>query len=157
MRFSALQPSGPEEQLLDLDLLPPSIINHSHYTITSDELKKLNAQGTAQIFDVRTPEEVQNGKISNAINIPITEFEDAFKMDPETFAKIFKVDKPKLDDNIVVHCQSGRRGARAADIASSLGYKHVQNLVGGYKEWSQKEGKLSTDVCHFGHGLPNSN
>ncbi|XP_063295795.1 thiosulfate:glutathione sulfurtransferase-like, partial [Pelobates fuscus] len=110
-------------------------------TITCDELKNLNPNGIVQLYDVRTPEEVQKGKISNAINIPVTEFEDAFKMDPETFAKKFKINKPKLDDNIIVYCLSGRRGTRATEIASSLGYKHVRNLIGGYTAWSEKEGK----------------
>uniref|UniRef100_A0A8C5R834 Rhodanese domain-containing protein n=1 Tax=Leptobrachium leishanense TaxID=445787 RepID=A0A8C5R834_9ANUR len=117
--------------------------------ITYGELNKQIADGPVQIFDVRTPEEVEKGKIPDAVNIPVTAFQEAFKMDPETFAKTFKVNKPKLDDNFVVHCYMGKRGAQAADIATGMGYAHVRNLLGGYKEWAEKEGIPSEGVGHF--------
>ncbi|XP_015263846.1 PREDICTED: thiosulfate sulfurtransferase/rhodanese-like domain-containing protein 1 [Gekko japonicus] len=110
--------------------------------ISYEDVKKLVAEGEAQIFDVRSPEEVANGKIANAVNIPVAEVEEAFKMDPETFKMKYGVNKPRLDDeNLVFHCQMGKRGARAAEIAVALGYARARNYAGGYKEWSEKEGK----------------
>ncbi|XP_030042986.1 thiosulfate:glutathione sulfurtransferase isoform X2 [Microcaecilia unicolor] len=68
--------------------------------------------------------------------------EAALKMDPETFQKTYLVQKPKPEDeNIIFHCQIGKRGARAAETAVTLGYTKVCNYAGGYKEWSEKEGK----------------
>ncbi|XP_075704023.1 thiosulfate:glutathione sulfurtransferase-like [Rhinoderma darwinii] len=109
--------------------------------VSYQDLKKLISHGTPQILDVRTPEEVSGGKIPSAVNIPVTDIEDALKMDPDAFKQKYTVEKPKLDDkNLVFHCQMGRRGQRATEIAHSLGYKHAQNYLGGYKEWSEKEG-----------------
>nr|XP_056709799.1 thiosulfate:glutathione sulfurtransferase [Euleptes europaea] len=110
--------------------------------ISYEDIKKLVAKGEARIFDVRSPEEVANGKIANSVNIPVVEVEEAFKMDPETFKMKYGVNKPPLDDeNVVFHCQIGKRGARATEIAVALGYAKARNYAGGYKEWSEKEGK----------------
>ncbi|XP_030042984.1 thiosulfate:glutathione sulfurtransferase isoform X1 [Microcaecilia unicolor] len=111
-------------------------------TISYEDLKKLTASGKGRIFDVRSPEEVAQGKIPNSINIPVDKVEAALKMDPETFQKTYLVQKPKPEDeNIIFHCQIGKRGARAAETAVTLGYTKVCNYAGGYKEWSEKEGK----------------
>ncbi|KAJ1080841.1 hypothetical protein NDU88_001030 [Pleurodeles waltl] len=107
--------------------------------ISYEDLKKVT--GKVPIFDVRSPEEVSNGKIPSTVNIPVDEIEQALKMDPESFKKKYTVNKPKPEDNIIVHCQMGRRGARAAEIAMAQGYAKVQNYAGGYKEWSDKGGK----------------
>ncbi|KAM4690245.1 thiosulfate:glutathione sulfurtransferase [Rhinophrynus dorsalis] len=110
--------------------------------ITYEEVKQLSVSGKGTIIDVRNPEEVRGGKIPNSVNIPVAEFEKALKMDPETFRRTYNMDKPQLSDkNIVVHCQMGRRGASAAEIAAALGYIHVRNYAGAYQEWSMKEGK----------------
>ncbi|XP_072284482.1 thiosulfate:glutathione sulfurtransferase [Pyxicephalus adspersus] len=110
--------------------------------ITYDELKQLISSGCVQIFDVRNPEEVQNGKIPNSINIPVSELEDALKMDPAAFKQKFKAEKPKLDDsNVIFHCQLGRRGQRATEMAIAEGYKNARNYLGAYSEWAAKEGR----------------
>ncbi|XP_069806366.1 thiosulfate:glutathione sulfurtransferase isoform X2 [Dendropsophus ebraccatus] len=109
--------------------------------VSYDDLKKLITSGNVQIFDVRTPEEVSNGKIPGAVNIPVTEVEEALKMDPEAFRQKYQVAKPQpADNNLVFHCQLGRRGQKATEIAHSQGYKHARNYAGAYREWSEKEG-----------------
>ncbi|XP_078525582.1 thiosulfate:glutathione sulfurtransferase [Lissotriton helveticus] len=107
--------------------------------ISYEDLKKVT--GKVPIFDVRSPEEVSNGKIPSSVNIPVDEIDQALKMDPEDFKKKYAVNKPTPGDDIVVHCQMGRRGARAAEIAMAQGFSKVQNYAGGYKEWSEKGGK----------------
>ncbi|KAM3910195.1 thiosulfate:glutathione sulfurtransferase [Leptodactylus fuscus] len=110
--------------------------------ISYDEVKKLISSGNFQIFDVRTPEEVSAGKISSSVHIPVTDVEEALKLDPVAFKQTYNVEKPRPDDqNLVFHCQMGRRGQRATEIAQGLGYKHARNYAGGYKEWSEKEQK----------------
>ncbi|XP_077182551.1 thiosulfate:glutathione sulfurtransferase isoform X2 [Paroedura picta] len=135
----------------------------SSKVISYEEVKKLVAEGAAQIFDVRSPEEVAKGKIASAVHIPerccperrgkpaasvvlkkrkVAEVEEAFKMDLETFKMKYGVNKPQPDDdNLVFHCQIGKRGARATEIAVTLGYAKARNYAGGYREWSEKEGK----------------
>ncbi|XP_041429809.1 putative thiosulfate sulfurtransferase, mitochondrial [Xenopus laevis] len=90
---------------------------------TYEEIKKLSQSGTGYIIDVRNPEEVQRGKIPNSINIPVSQFEAALRMDPGTFQKTFHVVKPKpSEENIIIHCFSGKRGAQATAIATALGF-----------------------------------
>ncbi|XP_059574840.1 thiosulfate:glutathione sulfurtransferase isoform X2 [Alligator mississippiensis] len=100
--------------------------------ISYEDMKALVAGGGAHIFDVRSPEEVANGHIANSINIPVTEIEEALKMDPETFKMKYAVDKPQVDEkNLIFHCQMGRRGALAAEIAKTLGYTNSEPV----KKW----------------------
>ncbi|KAM4014350.1 thiosulfate:glutathione sulfurtransferase isoform 3-T3 [Anomaloglossus baeobatrachus] len=78
--------------------------------ISYDEVKKLISSGQGRIIDVRTAEEVSNGKIPGATNIPVTQVEDALKMDLETFKWKYHVEKPQLEDhNLVFYCQLGKR------------------------------------------------
>ncbi|XP_073464987.1 thiosulfate:glutathione sulfurtransferase isoform X2 [Aquarana catesbeiana] len=110
--------------------------------ITYEDLKKLINSGSVQIFDVRNPEELQNGRIPNSVNIPVTEVEAALQMDAASFKQKYKVEKPKLeDDNLIFHCQLGKRGQRATDIAVSQGYTKARNYLGAHKEWAEKEGR----------------
>ncbi|XP_064424526.1 thiosulfate:glutathione sulfurtransferase isoform X2 [Latimeria chalumnae] len=110
--------------------------------ISYEELKQLLGSRNIHLFDVRSPEEVGRGKILDSVNIPVDEVEMALKMDPEAFRKKYKVEKPtQQDTNIVFHCQMGMRGAQALTTAQSLGYSRARHFSGGYKEWSDKEGK----------------
>ncbi|XP_067425722.1 thiosulfate:glutathione sulfurtransferase isoform X2 [Emydura macquarii macquarii] len=110
--------------------------------ISHKDMKALVASGKARIIDVRLPEEVAIGRIASSVNIPVAEIEEALKMDPESFKTKYGVDKPRKDDeNLIFHCQMGRRGAQATEIAMILGYAKARNYAGGYKEWSEKEGK----------------
>ncbi|XP_074837154.1 thiosulfate:glutathione sulfurtransferase [Carettochelys insculpta] len=112
------------------------------HVIAYKDMKALVASGKAHIVDVRLPEEVANGRIANSVNVPVAEVEEALKMDPKTFKMKYGVDKPQMgDENLIFHCQMGRRGAQATEIALALGYAKARNYAGGYKEWSEKEGK----------------
>uniref|UniRef100_A0A803K4K5 Thiosulfate sulfurtransferase (rhodanese)-like domain containing 1 n=1 Tax=Xenopus tropicalis TaxID=8364 RepID=A0A803K4K5_XENTR len=91
-----------------------------------EDVRQLSESGTGYIFDVRNPEELKGGKIPNSINIPVSQFEAALRMDPESFQKTFHVEKPKpSEENIIMHCMMGKRGAQATAIAASLGYSHT--------------------------------
>ncbi|XP_059574837.1 junctional adhesion molecule A-like isoform X1 [Alligator mississippiensis] len=100
--------------------------------ISYEDMKALVASGGARIFDVRSPEEVANGHIANSINIPVTEIEEALKMDPETFKMKYAVDKPQVDEkNFIFLCKAGRRSAFAVEIAKTLGYTNSEPV----KKW----------------------
>ncbi|CAI9611595.1 unnamed protein product [Staurois parvus] len=110
--------------------------------ISYDDLKKLINSGSVQIYDVRNPEELQIGRIPTAVNIPVAEVEGALQMDAVAFKQKYNVEKPKPeDDNLIFHCQLGRRGERATNIAIGLGFKKARNYLGAYKEWAEKEGR----------------
>lgn len=73
------------------------------------------------IIDVREAEEVQAGKIPNAMHIPLGLVE--FKMQ----------DLDKSKEYIMV-CRSGGRSSKAAMLLEDHGFK-VVNMTGGMLEW----------------------
>jgi thioredoxin 1 len=91
------------------------------FTANDFEAKYKSTQG-AILLDVRTLEEVANGKIANAQNII---YDDAF------------ADKLSGLENkpIFVYCGSGIRSAKAAAILREKGYDNVFELEGGLKAW----------------------
>ncbi|XP_041700288.1 thiosulfate:glutathione sulfurtransferase-like [Coregonus clupeaformis] len=94
------------------------------------------------VVDVRTKEEVDRGHIPGSIHIPVDTVESALALDPTEFQAKYGVPKPPLDTpELVFHCQMGRRGGVATDKARGLGFQKDVNYAGGYKEWSEKEGK----------------
>lgn len=96
-------------------------------TVSPQEFQKLMNEKNTIVLDVRTPEEVSEGKIPNSINIDF--YSDTFEQE------LSKLDKSKT---ILVYCRSGRRGASTAEILTKKGYK-VINLEGGISNW-QSEG-----------------
>ncbi len=106
--------------------------NHS-YVLTVHELmggmeKAANpAQKGFFLVDVRTPEEHFSGFIRGTDrNIDFREIQFRHQ---EIGAK--------LDDHIVVYCQSGQRSNIAAETLADLGYKHVYNVAGSMNAWQQ--------------------
>lgn len=79
----------------------------------------------AQVLDVRTPEEWNEGIIAGATmaNIYDSDFE----------AKLAKLDKAKP---VAVYCKSGGRSGQAMAKMSELGFKEVYNLKGGIGAWN---------------------
>ena len=80
------------------------------------------------ILDVRTPQEYQEGHISNAINIPVQILGQ----------QLDKLNNFK-DKKILVYCRSGHRSAIASQILDRAGFKNVYNLKGGIFEWKASE------------------
>ena len=84
----------------------------------------LTQDQTAQLVDVRTPEEFAEGHIGGAINIDWKA--DGFA---EKAAATIAMDRP-----VMVYCRSGRRSAEAAAVLDGLGYK-TYNMKGGILAW----------------------
>ena len=78
------------------------------------------------ILDVRTPGEIAEGKIENALEIDILEpgFED----------KIKALDK---DKTYLVYCKAGGRSAKACNLMLEQEFPNLYNLEGGYTAWSK--------------------
>ncbi|MHA6259931.1 rhodanese-like domain-containing protein [Sporosarcina sp. CAU 1771] len=90
--------------------------------ITPKEVEmKLTENQTIQLIDVREVDEVQTGKIKEAIHIPLGLLE-------------FKVQDLDKDVEYTMVCQSGGRSGRATQYLESQGYK-VVNMVGGMNDW----------------------
>ena len=94
-------------------------------TITSNELiEKLAAGENISVIDVRTPEEVQEGKIIGATNINIFDADFADRID--------EFDKSKT---YAMVCRSGARSGQACMQMDSMGFENISNVEGGMMAW----------------------
>ena len=90
------------------------------------ELKqKMDRGDDFVLIDVREPHEYQICQIPGAKLIPLGEF-------PR------RVHEFNPDGDIVIHCRSGVRSAKACAVLRQNGFKHVRNVVGGILAWSDK-------------------
>ena len=89
-----------------------------------DFFEKSKSTPSAQIIDVRTPDEYSKGHLTNAKNIDWNgdDFND----------KLNAIDKSKP---VFVYCLSGGRSSSAASAMRSSGFKEVYELNGGIMKW----------------------
>lgn len=98
-------------------------------TITAEELKANIEKGYDGILlDVRTPKEVANGVLPNAV---VIDFQDA-----EFKSELAKLDKSKP---YIVYCHAGGRSAKTKSMMLEMGFTTVTDYAGGFSEWSQKQ------------------
>ena len=76
------------------------------------------------ILDVRTPGEIKDGKLPNAIEI------DYRNSNFDT--EIDKLDKTK---SYLVYCKSGGRSMSACKKMNAAGFTDLTNMKGGYSAW----------------------
>ncbi|XP_008394557.1 thiosulfate sulfurtransferase/rhodanese-like domain-containing protein 1 [Poecilia reticulata] len=109
--------------------------------VTPSQLKAMLSNRSVQLFDVRNPDEYQDGHIPQAINLPLNIVEESLKLPPESFKQKFEVKAPgKDDDNIVFNCRTGVRSGEALGIARQMGFHRARHLKGGYVAWVEQEG-----------------
>ena len=86
---------------------------------------KIDRGDKFQLIDVREPHEWQIGHIPQAKLIPLGELPKRLN---------------ELDSavEIVAHCKSGVRSAKACNILRQAGFKNVSNMTGGILAWSDK-------------------
>jgi len=93
--------------------------------ITVKELKaRIDAGQNVQLIDVREPYEYQIAQIGGKL-IPQNDV-------PNRLAEIDR------DREVVVHCRSGARSQRIAELLVQAGYPKVVNLAGGILAWSDE-------------------
>jgi adenylyltransferase/sulfurtransferase len=94
--------------------------------INVTELKqKMDRGDKFVLIDVREPHEYQICKIPGSVLIPLGQVQQRLgELDPEA--------------DIVIHCKSGMRSAKACGILRQAGFQHVRNVVGGILAWSEK-------------------
>ena len=94
--------------------------NSQPYSINFNEYLELSKKNKFQLIDVRTSDEFNINRLTNAINI---DFGDSI------FLRRFK--KFNKEDNILLYCRSGRRSLLGAEILVKNGYKNIYDLKGG--------------------------
>lgn len=94
--------------------------------ITPVELKQLMDSGRAPVLiDVREPHEFQICRIPGSTLIPLGDVP----------ARMNELDSA---DDIVVHCRSGARSAKAVGLLMKSGFRKIKNLKGGILAWSDE-------------------
>ena len=120
-------------------------------TIDYSEFEKLREDKSALIIDVRNPDELlKNGKIPNAINIPLSLVPSYFLGEKvEEFEEEFGLPLPTQTDPIIVFCKAGIRGEMARKLLLTGSGKNVYTNVacyqGSFDEWSEKN---SSNITH---------
>lgn len=94
-------------------------------TFTALEVETLLNEGEElNIIDVRETEEVAEGKIPGAVNIPLGLVE-------------FRMHELEKTKEYIIVCRSGGRSGRAAQLLDSQGFQ-VINMSGGMLSWEGK-------------------
>jgi adenylyltransferase/sulfurtransferase len=94
--------------------------------ISALEVKKwMDDRKPFVLIDVREPHEVQICRIPGSMLIPLGEF-------PK------RMNELNSADEIVVHCRSGQRSARAVELLMKAGFRKIHNLKGGVLAWSEQ-------------------
>ena len=95
--------------------------------ITVEELKtRLDAGETLHIIDVREPDEYAEYNIGAKL-IPLGNIM-AMQLDELEDLK---------DEEIFVHCRTGKRSLQACLFLETMGYANVKNVTGGVMAWQE--------------------
>jgi adenylyltransferase/sulfurtransferase len=86
---------------------------------------KIDRHDPFVLIDVREPHEYQICSIPYAKLIPLGDL-------PK------RVNELNSADEIVAHCKSGARSAKAVDFLKQAGFRKVRNMKGGILAWSDK-------------------
>ena len=77
------------------------------------------------LVDVREPHEFQICAFPDSVKIPLGTL-------PENLNRL------STADEIVVHCKTGARSARAVQLLRGAGFRKVRNLAGGINRWAER-------------------
>lgn len=96
----------------------------SVFNLSPKEFAKKSPNGV--ILDVRTSQEVAQGKLANAV---VLDYYQANFLD-----KALEIPK---DKEIYIYCAVGARSLEAAQLLTQQGYTKVYHLQGGIQAWDQ--------------------
>lgn len=97
-------------------------------TITVEQLKaRLDAGEQLNIIDVREPDEYEEYNIGAKL-IPLGQIQSMQIDDLE----------PLKDQEIIVHCRSGKRSMTACMFLETMGFANTVNVEGGVLAWKER-------------------
>lgn len=101
--------------------------------ISVDELKaRLDSGEKINLIDCREPHEYEEANLGGRL-IPLGKFQ---MMDVDELENL-------KEEEVIIHCRSGKRSAMACTILDQMGFKHTVNVEGGILEWTEKFGRPS--------------
>lgn len=103
-----------------LYLKPSKISDGTYNDVSVNDLKDLLSDKNTVLVDVRTPREMNQGVIGKPLKI---------ELGAGMEQKFSSLDKNK---KYILYCRSGRRSVLASKMMAGLGFKDVNNLLGGY-------------------------
>lgn len=74
------------------------------------------------MIDVREPDEVLQGSIPSAVNLPLSVLPASLNLSAAEFKEKFGFEKPRKDQEVTFYCRSGKRSTTASDVAKRNGY-----------------------------------
>jgi len=96
------------------------------WEITPQELKNLlEMKKDVVILDVREPAEYEICHLSGSRLIPLGELP-------------YRLGELDTSEDIVIHCHTGSRSARAVQFLRQIGFTRVKNLKGGIDAWAEQ-------------------
>ncbi|KAJ2664671.1 hypothetical protein IWW48_000616 [Coemansia sp. RSA 1200] len=109
--------------------------------VSFDELKQ-NIHGVGHrsylLVDVREPNEVAEGKVPTAVNIPLGSVAAAFALPSNEFKAKYGVDRPSADEDTIFYCRSGKRSQNAVDQVEKVDPSLViRNYRGSWLNYSE--------------------
>ena len=95
--------------------------------ITVEGLRELRQSRSHDyvLLDVREPHEIAICAFPESLRIPLGALAE-------------KVNRLSTADEIVVHCKTGGRSARAVEFLQQMGFTRVRNLAGGIDRWAER-------------------
>jgi rhodanese-related sulfurtransferase len=94
--------------------------------IDAERARRMVDEGSAQLIDVREPDEWEEGHAPQARHVPL----QTFLANPTEYVQ--------PTDDVVFVCARGQRSAVAAEMASAVGVEHAYNLEGGMIDWQER-------------------
>ena len=111
---------------IDYEMFCGTRIDEEIPTISVRDLKrKIDAREPFQLLDVREIFEHEIARIDGAKLIPLREISAHAEELPR-------------EEQIIVHCHSGKRSAQAVRLLRERGFRNVYNLEGGIDAWSSE-------------------
>ncbi len=102
-------------------------------SITVEELKaRLDSGEKLNLIDCREPYEYEEVNLGARL-IPLGNFQ---MMDLDEIENL-------KDEEVIIHCRSGKRSAMACTILDQMGFKNTVNVDGGILAWVEKYGQPS--------------
>ena len=114
------------EQFCGIGTEADEVVLEADSVITARRLnERLNRGDEISILDVREPHEFEICRILGSTLIPLGELQ----------SRVGELDR---DSEIVAHCRSGVRSAKAVKLLREAGFTKVRNLTGGVLAWSNE-------------------
>ncbi|HVF97548.1 MAG TPA: rhodanese-like domain-containing protein [Flavisolibacter sp.] len=99
--------------------------------ITVEELKKKLDSGIMfNLIDCREPHEYEEANLGGRL-IPLGKFQTM---------QLEEIEDLK-DEEVIVHCRSGKRSQMACQILDQMGFSNTYNVEGGMLAWQEKFGR----------------